>query len=192
MIHTPRLTLIPARAEILLADVDGRESLGRVLGVRVPDSWPPDLYDDGAILWTLERLESGGPGTQPFWTYYFVWTTAPGVPELVGVGGFKGPPEDGRVELGYSVVRTRQRRGFATEAVRGMLEFAFSHDDVDEVIAETLPDLVSSIGVLEKSGFRLEGAGSEPGVIRFSISREAWRRAAAPERNDRSGTEDER
>jgi RimJ/RimL family protein N-acetyltransferase len=43
---------------------------------------------------------------------------------------------------------------------------------VRRVIAETLPELAGSIGVLRRCGFRLLGEGSEPGVIRFELRRE--------------------
>ena len=39
------------------------------------------------------------------------------------------------------------------------------------VIAETLPDLFPSIGVLRKIGFSYAGEGSEPGVIRYELRR---------------------
>jgi len=42
---------------------------------------------------------------------------------------------------------------------------------VQRVIAETLPELTPSIGVLRKCGFRPVGEGSEPGVIRFELTR---------------------
>lgn len=40
------------------------------------------------------------------------------------------------------------------------------------VIAETLPALRPSIRVLEKSGFKFIGQGSELGVIRYQLTRE--------------------
>lgn len=174
MIHTPRMVLIPASVVTLQADLAGPEALGRALGTAVAESWPPDLYDDDAAKWMLGGLQATAPGTEGFWAYYFVWSTGPRGAVLIGVGGFKGPPAEGRVELGYSIVPEYQRRGFATEAVLGMLRFAFSHEEVSEVIAETLPDLIPSIGVLEKTGFGLVGAGSEEGVVRYAISRGAW------------------
>jgi RimJ/RimL family protein N-acetyltransferase len=38
-------------------------------------------------------------------------------------------------------------------------------------IAQTLPELAPSIGVLEKCGFRFAGEGGEPGVIRYERGR---------------------
>lgn len=42
---------------------------------------------------------------------------------------------------------------------------------VDVVVAETLPDLVPSIGVLDKLGFTFVGGGSEAGVVRYQLLR---------------------
>ena len=66
-----------------------------------------------------------------------------------------------------------QGRGAAgsSEAVRGLLGRAFADPVVRTVIAETLPELTPSIGVLAKCGFHLIGEGSEPGVIRFELTR---------------------
>ena len=47
------------------------------------------------------------------------------------------------------------------------------------MIAETLPELTPSIGVLRKGGFALIGEGSEPGVIRFELTRAAYEAAGA-------------
>ncbi len=80
---------------------------------------------------------------------------------------------DGTVEVGYSVLEAHQRRGYASEAVEALVGWAFGHPEVTRVIAETYPELVPSVGVLEKTGFRLIGAGSEERVIRFERRRNA-------------------
>ncbi|HCU11539.1 MAG TPA: hypothetical protein DGB72_05365 [Gemmatimonadetes bacterium] len=53
---------------------------------------------------------------------------------------------------------------------------ALSDDNIAEKagIAETLPELEGSIGVLRKCGFTLIDGGSEPGVIRFELDRAAY------------------
>jgi uncharacterized damage-inducible protein DinB len=99
---------------------------------------------------------------------------------VAGIVGFKGRPNaEGTVEIGYSVLAEYQRQGIASEAAAGLVEQAFRAGDVRRVIAETLPALTGSIRVLERNGFRLIGEGSEPGVIRFELTRsdfEAGRR----------------
>ncbi len=52
MIRTRRLRLVPASVESLAAELDGREDLERYLGIPVPESWPPELYDRAATEYT--------------------------------------------------------------------------------------------------------------------------------------------
>jgi RimJ/RimL family protein N-acetyltransferase len=173
MIRTRRLELRPGGIPDLEAELQSRQALAEVLGAEVADNWPPPLYDASAMRWSLEQLRSGGILPE-YGLYYFIDVTD--APVAVGVGGFKGMPADGRVEIGYSVLPQFQRRGFAAEAVAGFLAHAFADTRVEEVIAETLPELIASIGVLEKNGFELIGAGSEEGIIRYRLRREQWNR----------------
>lgn len=97
-----------------------------------------------------------------------------GQPHLVGIGGFKGPPAGDRsVEIGYSFVEAARGRGLATEFARALAAWAFAQSSVERVLAETLPGLAASIRVLERCGFRFMGNGSEPGVIRYELRRQA-------------------
>jgi [ribosomal protein S5]-alanine N-acetyltransferase len=86
----------------------------------------------------------------------------------VGVGSFKGPPLDGMVEIAYAVVPEHQRKGYATEASREMVAFAFRSPQVRVVRAHTLPDGLASQRVLLKSGFSFVGEVVEPedGLVR--------------------------
>ena len=74
---------------------------------------------------------------------------------VVGGAGFFGPPQDGEVEIGYGIVPSRQRRGYATEAVRAMVADIFQLDIVQIVTAHVDLDNLASIRVLEKSGLAL-------------------------------------
>ena len=71
---------------------------------------------------------------------------------LVGIGGFKGPPADDVVEIGYAVAPSRQGRGIATAAVQFLLAQA-TRDGVAMVIAHTLAGVNASTRVLMKTGF---------------------------------------
>lgn len=182
-LHTDRLELRPGAASVLRAELQGPAALADALGVRVPPSWPPDLYDADAVRWTLEQLGDRADGG-PFGFYYVVARAAPDVERaatLVGVGGFKGPPDErGEVELGYGVLPEFQRRGYATEAVRAWTALAFAEPRVRTVVGQTLESLVASIGVLEKAGFRFAGSGDDAGapqgerVIRYELTRAAY------------------
>lgn len=176
-IETRRLLLIPATPESLNAELAGREELARVLGVEVPESWPPPEYDADAMRWTLSALESGrAPGGWSF--YYIVERQERGAgARLCGGGGFVGAPDvSGTVELGYSVVPERQRRGYARETVDAWVAWAFQHPEVTRVIAHTLPGLTPSIRLLESAGFSYVGphaAAGEADAIMYELRRSA-------------------
>jgi len=75
------------------------------------------------------------------------------------------------VEIGYSILEDHQNRGLAPEAVGELIDWAFSHENVHRIIAQTLPDLRPSIRVLEKRGFAFVGDGLEDGAILYQLDR---------------------
>ena len=172
MIRTERLQLTPATPDLLAAALEGPAPLAAALQARVPPTWPPEFLDSPALEFTRDRLTEA-PQNGEWWMYFIV---LPAARErlLIGSGGYKGPPADGTVEVGYGIVSDHRRQGYASEAVRGLLARAFLMAEVRRVIAETLPELTASIGVLRKCGFELIGEGSEAGVIRFELTRAAY------------------
>ena len=82
--------------------------------------------------------------------------------EIVGEGGFKGPPRDGVVEIAYGTKPEYRNRGFATETAHALVEFAFACAEVRVVRAHTLPDSAASQRVLTKCGFRRMGEFIDP------------------------------
>ncbi len=170
MIVTERLDLIPATPDLTEAAMAGPASLAAGLRAAVPGTWPPEYVDEASLRSTLDRLAQGA-GQADWWLHFVVLRGEAGR-TLIGTCGYKGPPSaDGTVEVGYGIVRDHRRRGYASEAVRGLVARAFAIPAVKRVIAETLPELAPSIGVLRKCGFRPVEGGSEPGVIRFELTR---------------------
>ena len=182
-VTTDRLDLIAGTVVLARAELDNRSEFARLLGAHVPTNWPPPLENADTVALNLQRLEEA-PDEAGWWSWYLVlrkdaaggrgWGRGRGR-VLVGGAGFKGKPTpDGTVEIGYSVLQEAQRLGYATEAVKGLLPWAFEHAEVSRVIAETLPELAPSRRVLERSGFVHAGEGSDGGVIRFELSRRAY------------------
>lgn len=186
-LFTERLELRPGTAAALRAELQGHAALATALGVDVPASWPPELYDADAVRYCLDLMGDRTDG-DPWGFYYFILRSdtcegarLEGRRRLIGAGGFKGEPDArGEVEIGYSVVRKCQRQGYASEVVRAWVDFAFRDPRVDIVVGQTLLGLVPSIGVLEKAGFRFAGAGSDPyappaeQVVRYELARGAY------------------
>jgi RimJ/RimL family protein N-acetyltransferase len=151
------------------AELENLAALGGLLGAVVPANWPPPLNDRDSMAWAA-RFIAEHPENPGWGMWYFILSEL-NSPQAIGVGGYKGPPIEGVCEIGYSVMTDYQRRGYASEAVRALVARAFDSKGVQSVIAHTLPELAPSIRVLEKCGFTCEGAGDEPGTIRFRLSR---------------------
>lgn len=81
--------------------------------------------------------------------------------------GFHGPPRDGTLEIGYSIVRAYRRRGYATEAAHALLAWALRQGEVETVVARCEEDNEASIGTLERLGF--SRAGQAHGQIRWRL-----------------------
>lgn len=168
-ILTSRLELVPATAKLIRMEIGNLASLGQALDAVVPGAWPPE-----SVLPVLEffaqELEAN-PNMEGWAGYYWLTTKEnAGRRTLIGSGGFKGKPgADGTVEVGYGVLPEFQNKGYATEAVQGLITWALSQKSVLHVIAEAFPDNVPSVRVLAKCGFVEVGAGSEPGVKRFEF-----------------------
>src|SRR5256885_16644255 len=128
VLETHRLLQMQATPDSLHAELQSRAALGETLGVEVPESWPPELYDADAVRWTIAWLAEDSEHAD--WSLYYVAETpreAAALPRLVGVAGYKGGPDAaGVVELGYGIVPERRRRGFAGEAVRGLVSPALA------------------------------------------------------------------
>lgn len=165
----PRLQLAPATIASLEAELrHDYAALADLLSATVPSSWPPDLYDDDACRYSLTKLRES-PEQSDWWTWYILLPQPGRTPDLVGVGGFKGPPETGVVEIGYGVIKDFQRRGYATETAAGLVRWAQAHPHIRMVAAHTLPELTASILVLEKNGFVRRGTPEEEEAIRFEL-----------------------
>jgi [ribosomal protein S5]-alanine N-acetyltransferase len=179
-IITPRLHLVPATVELLTAELHSAATLSAFLGAYVPANWPPEHYDEKAVRWTIAQLAK--PQADGRWyTHYFVLQSKTSAPDVViGAGGYLGPPTPaGVVEIGYSILATYQRQGFATEAAAGLAQNAFLKQ-VKVVAAHTMEGDPASGGVLLKTGLRLVGPGTEPGTSRYEITKAEWAARKAP------------
>ena len=168
-LRTRRLDLVPATAAHLRAELSDRAAFARMLGARIPDAWPPPLYDRPAVKYTLKKLIAAPQ--RAGWSTWYLLLRQDSAPVLAGVCGFKGPPQEGVVEVGYSILQRFQRRGLATEATAALVRWAFFRPRVELVIAHTLSELTPSMRVLEKLGFTQRGTPLEEGAIRFEVTR---------------------
>ena len=80
---------------------------------------------------------------------------------VIGCVGFQHP-ESAEVELGWIMRRSRWGNGFATEAARAAIDWAWRTGTLDYVMSLIGKDNPASIRVATKIGQRLEGEGICP------------------------------
>lgn len=157
-ITTFRLTLLPidlSTYEILFA---GMDELGSHLNVQVPAVFDPEFGMD-PYRYSYDKIKNN-PDENPWWLHLFI---DPADRVLVGMGGYKGPPdEQGMVEIGYQIYEPYRSQGLATEAANGLINRAFEHSDVNVVQAHTLAEENASVRVLKKCGMAFVQAIEDP------------------------------
>ena len=136
---------------------DAEALLGLLVGERAfLDPWEPARSD---AFFTLEVQQRGIAKLRESEEIVDFGIFLAGGDGLVGriqlTGISRGPFEN--AFLGYFVAERHNGRGYATEAVRQAVDFAFGELGLHRVQAAVVPRNVASARVLEKAGFREEG-----------------------------------
>jgi ribosomal-protein-alanine N-acetyltransferase len=170
LLRTRRLELISGTPALIRAEMDDRERFGELLDATIPEGWPPEDVGEATMEFMAQWLEEG-PEQAGWWCWYFVLKDeGAGGRVLIGNGGFKGrPSRQGTVEVGYAIHPSFRESGYATEAVKALVGWAFRQPRVERVVAETEPGNRRSRRVLEKAGFVRRGKASQSDLIRFEI-----------------------
>lgn len=80
----------------------------------------------------------------------------------IGTCGFKGPPQNNRVEIAYFTFPEYEGRGYATQMARKLIAIARETDAEVVIAAQTLPQESASTTILKKLGFVLQGSLDHP------------------------------
>lgn len=99
------------------------------------------------------------------------WTVIDSVSNcMIGELCFKGNPNElGEVEIGYGTHSEFENKGFMTEAVGGIVDWAFEQENVNCIWAETDPKNLASQKVLINNNF--EQIDATPENIYWSIQK---------------------
>lgn len=137
--------VVPVTAEHARLLAESPAEFERRFGLGVVEGY---LEFPEALGATLEAVRAG---TAPEWFSHLIVDTAGA--RVVGFGGYTGPPEDGEVEIGYSVAPAARGCGHATAATRAWIASARERG-VRRVVAHTLARDNPSTSVLRRCGFR--------------------------------------
>ncbi len=88
------------------------------------------------------------------WIAYFVSNDAD---LIIGGGGFKGQPVNGRVEISYGTFEDFRGQSVGSEICKQLVSLALQSEPYVKVTARTLPDNRASIRILERNGFECVG-----------------------------------
>ena len=150
-IRTDRLRLTPLDAAAVDALVAGdAERLRSLTGFRFPHA-PAPPYMAEALPDVRERLRQY-PEEAPWWNWLIARADTG---EAIGAVALGGPPDSGgAVLVGYAVYPEHEGHGFATEAVRAMIAWAFAQPRVREVRALAPVWNTPALRVAENVGMR--------------------------------------
>ncbi len=82
--------------------------------------------------------------------------------QLVGMCGFKSPPQNGQIEIAYGTTHGNEGRGIATQMARQLVQMARETEEGITVVAQTLPENGASTAILRKLDFVLIGSVHHP------------------------------
>jgi RimJ/RimL family protein N-acetyltransferase len=153
-IATERLDLV-LLTPILGDLVEGRrERSAAAIGAAIPEWWP-DEHDLRFLSYRRDQAARDPDASE--WLVRAVVRRE--TREMIGHAGFHGPPgvnalEDaGAVEAGYAVFPEHRGRGYATEALRGLVRWASEERGVRTLVASVGPENEASLAIVRKLGF---------------------------------------
>jgi ribosomal-protein-alanine N-acetyltransferase len=151
LVHTAHLHLSPLHADALDAMLAGDgERLRRLTGARFLKAAPPP-YMAEALPVVRDRLRER-PEEMHWWNWLVVERETG---EAVGSVAFGGPANvEGAVLVGYAIYSDYEGRGYATEAVKAMVAWAFAQPGVREVRALAPVWNTPALRVAENVGMR--------------------------------------
>ena len=149
ILETEKLKLIPLDANNLRYSIEDRQKMEWNLGVKITDTELEKPLSE-AMRTSLEMVLENKKDYLWFTSWEIVLKKEN---RIIGGLCFKGcPDEKGRVEIGYGMQDEYKCKGYMTEAVKELINWAFRFNHVTEVIAETEKDNFPSHRVLEKIG----------------------------------------
>ena len=152
-IVTQRLLMVQLGVEQAVALVDGRGGSDR--------PWAPGYPDDGALVGAgfVMTAAQHGRDLGPYGTYEIVRRSDG---RVIGAAGFLGPPDEtGAVRVGFGLAESARGHGYATEALRALLQWARGQDGLTCALADTTKANVASQRVMERAGMHRIGEDGE-------------------------------
>jgi RimJ/RimL family protein N-acetyltransferase len=151
-IRTTRLEMVPLSAEAIEALLEGNPDRLRTLtGAEFPQPITPPPYMAESLPVVLSRLRQH-PSESEWWNWLVVSRETRQALGSIALGG--QPDTSGAVLIGYAMYPGLEGRGYATEAVRALVEWVFDQPEVKTVRALAPVWNTPAVHVAEKVGMR--------------------------------------
>ncbi|GAO44711.1 GNAT family N-acetyltransferase [Flavihumibacter petaseus] len=169
-IESERLRLVPLNHTQLLLLRESRAKMEIAMGLQpsfmVIDPFYQAELDDALDNFWLPNIQLH-PGHYEWFTNWEI-ILKDGQVSVGGIGFGGLPKEDGTAMIGYCIDQQQQGRGYGTEALGAITQWAFENPAVTAVCAETGSSNHPSIKMLEKNGFVRTGHVEDRLVFRRS------------------------
>jgi len=153
MIETSRLQIIPLNYEQLDLYLQANGRLEKLLHLNDNGrTIAPDIKEM-VTSFTLPKIKKAGTYNYLFHTFWIVVEKKS--KNIVAELGFKGEPNHkGEIEIGYGTMPGQRGKGYMTEAVGGMIDWAKSQPGIHLVLAETDEKNIASVKIVQKNNFQ--------------------------------------
>lgn len=161
-VSTQRLDLVVLDADaldaLLAGDAAGAETR---IGARFPTPLRPPPHMEDALPPVRDRLRTR-PDEAPWWNWLVIEKQSR---QAAGSVSFGGPPDaSGGVLIGYSLYPEHESKGYATEAVVALVQWAFAQPGVKTVRAMAPVWNTPAIRVAERIGMHPVGSNQDDEV----------------------------
>ncbi len=170
-LETERLNLMPLNAKNLTLAIDDYSKMQVELGLNAKKTF----LDDEEMLYAMKVRLARVLENEENYIWFTNWAIIQKEENaIIGYIILKGlPNKSGDVIIGYDIDEDYRRKGYATEAIKGLIQWIFLNPNVITVIADTETTNIPSYKLLEKLGAVRYKESSE--LIWWKIDRESYK-----------------
>lgn len=169
-IETERLKLLPLTHEQLQQCSVDRNGFEKSIGLEpssmlIDAEYEGELQDAMQHYWLPKTLEN--PSQFEWFTSWEIILKSNNT--IIGGIGFIGyPNDDGETEIGFMIDQRHHRKGYALEAIAGMIDWAFRDNNTKHIVAQTIPGNLASKQLLLKAGFTFICTVADRTIFKYS------------------------
>lgn len=170
VLSTQRLALLALDPRLAALQAGSRSAFFNAIAAAHEVMWPPAPFEEASFEWAAKNLAHDPDGEG-----WYGWAMLANggerqPPRCVGIAALIGrPDEDGDVELAFGVGPEFKGKGYSSEAVKALTEWALAHGAA-RVIVHCDAEDIGVTHVLAKSGFVDTGEPPYPGVARWALA----------------------